>query len=323
MQKKYKKFLKRLLLCSMSAAMMLLPTGCGKSSDRLEVAVIAKKNTGDYWARIKKGAFEAGEEMDIKVTYDSPENESEIQQQVELFSDIAEKGVDAIVLAPSDTDALNEVIKEADSNGIPVITIDSDVSGTERKSCISTMNKSGGAIAGRAAKSLVGEQGQVAIISNVTTAQNTIERIEGFKEAVANSGLEIVGDIQYCEGDREKAKAQALDFIANYPDLSLIYGVNESSTLGICDAVSEKGLSGKIKVVGFDCSPTLAEFMRNGTASATVVQNPYNMGYLGVRYAKKLVEGEKIAPVLDTGATLVTPENIDEENIQLLIEPVE
>ena len=104
--------------------------------------------------------------------------------------------------------------------------------------------------------------------------------------------------------------------------ISLIYGTNETSTLGVCDALEERGLAGQIKVVGFDCSPTIAEYIDKGTVNASVVQNPYNMGYLGVRYAKKLINGENISTVLDTGATLVDSENLHDENIEFLINPL-
>ncbi len=326
MRKKRRRFFQGLLMCS---ALMSLTVcgGCGKSSGSNDVAVIVKSQGVDYWETVHKGAAEAGEEMNINIIYDAPASETNLDDQVQLVNDIVARGVDAIVLAPLDQEALNDAIKNADSKGIPVITIDSDVTAPEKKCCISTQNRSGGEIAGRAAVNILGDAGgTIAVIGHMANAQTAIERRDGFVDAVDASPNENVSilkdDIRYCDGDREKAEQQANELLDKYPEISLIYGTNETSTLGVCDALEERGLAGQIKVVGFDCSPTIAEYIENGIVNASVVQNPYNMGYLGVRYAKKLINGENISTVLDTGATLVDSENLHDENIEFLINPL-
>ena len=129
---------------------------------------------------------------------------------------------------------------------------------------------------------------------------------------------------KYCENELETANKQAKAILQNYPDVKLIYGTNENSTTGICDAVAEMGKAGEVKVIGFNASDKEVAYIQDGTLTGTIVQNPYNMGYLGVKYADSAVHGDTsdLLPELITSVTLVTEENLNNEDIRFLINPV-
>ena len=112
-----------------------------------------------------------------------------------------------------------------------------------------------------------------------------------------------------------------LDYIKENPDLKLIYTTNLPGTMGACQAIEELGKANDVTLVGFDAFEGAGAYIESGVLDAVVTQNPYNMGYLGVRYARKLLRGEAVAKQVDTGATLVTADNLHDEDIQFLLDP--
>ena len=140
---------------------------------------------------------------------------------------------------------------------------------------------------------------------------------------VSDSKYHVVAT-QYCDNDLETAKLQTTAIIKNHPEVKLIYGTNENSTTGICDAVAELGKTGEIKVIGFNASDKEVAYIQDGTLCGTIVQNPYNMGYLGVKYAASAAKGEtaSLQSEMITSVTLVTNENLNNEDIRFLINPV-
>ncbi|MBR1593101.1 MAG: substrate-binding domain-containing protein [Ruminococcus sp.] len=323
MKKNTKKFLKGILLVSLALSSAAAFGGCGKSGS-LKVAVIGKKLSegSSYWSIIRKGAEDAGAETGIDVVYDGPQEAVNLEQQIALINKYVDEGYSAIVIAPVDKDAVNDAINAAGEK-IPVIAIDSDATAENKKTCISTDNVIGGEAAAGAAIKLIGSEGKVGIISDSESAQNTLDRIKGFTDKAESENIEVY-DVQYCNSDRETSKKLAGEMLDSEggADINLMFGANESSTLGICDAVKERNLEDTVSVVGFDCSNDVVNFMREGVIDATTVQNPYNMGYLGVKYAQKSCNGETIESVVDTGVTIVNPDNLDDEDIKFLINPL-
>ncbi|SDA22113.1 ABC-type sugar transport system, substrate-binding protein, contains N-terminal xre family HTH domain [Ruminococcus sp. YE71] len=139
-------------------------------------------------------------------------------------------------------------------------------------------------------------------------------------QVLQESGLKIAEPV-HCDNDREIAKQKAAELISKNSDLVVLYGTNTNSTLGICDAVNEAGKKGKILVVGFNSDTAEIEYLKNGTISGLIVQSPYNMGYLGVRYADKALRDENVYESIDSGATYVTMQNIEETDVKLLLDP--
>jgi ribose transport system substrate-binding protein len=122
-------------------------------------------------------------------------------------------------------------------------------------------------------------------------------------------------------GDVEQSRMAAVQLIKEHPDLKVIYATNQPGTIGACQAIDELGVGNKVQLVGFDYFEGADNYLSSGVLDAVIAQNPYNMGYLGVRYAKKLVTGEAVASSVDTGATLITPDNMNDEDIRFLVNP--
>lgn len=327
---------KRLLsFFTLGAVAMSLVTagGCGKKDERTYVAVVSKSRD-QYWDATKKGVEDAGEEMNIKVTYDASEKEDSSAQVKYVNSAISNKA-DAIVIAPvEDTDELADALKKAQSNGISIITIDSDVREEARSTCISTNNTYGGAIAARKAAEILGGHGNIGIITHIPTSSTAIERkggfvsqIEEYNEEAGEEVFKIVSS-ESGDGDIEKSREAALKIIKEYPDVDAIFAANQGSTIGACLAVEELGKADDIQIIGFDSFnkgdgfESAETYAENDVLDGFIVQNPYNMGYLGVRYAKDMVDGQTITTAIDTGAILVTKDNIHDSDIKLIMNPM-
>lgn len=341
---KRKNLFGRVTACLLACAMVFPVTGCTNKKEKVSngtIAVITKSQQSQYWEGLKLGALDAGEELGYTVKYNAPPNEDHIEDQVKYVNDAVSEGAKAIIIAPIDSKnkELLDAIKNADMKGIVIISADTDLKYEGQKAYIGTKNLAASAIAGREYLSLLDDNDtetiEVGIVGHAKNSQLTDERINGFESTLTNftSGnseagatgrkyhIEIVAR-KYCEVNRDLAKQQAASIIDGHEEkLKLIYGTNEESTLGICSAIEELGLAGKIKAIGFDTSDEELNYIRNGILYGTIVQNPYNMGYLGVRYAGKSIDGEYIPEVIDTGVTFVTAENIDDEDVQLIINP--
>lgn len=301
----------------------MLASGCAaKKTDKGEIAVICKAQNVQFWEAVQAGAEDCGEELQYKISYEAPENETQLAEQIKIMEAAIDRGVRAIVISPNDTDGLNAVIDKAIAKNIPVITVDSDVSHTGRISCVGSQNTDAGAIAARAVKELLPDGGKIAVMGHVEEAQTAIERVGGFEAEFAEDQKYSIVMTRYCDNEAETAKSQTIAMLKNEPEIKVIYATNEPSTTGVCDAITELGLSGKVKVIGFDSSDQEVSYIEDGTLDGIIVQNPYNMGYLGVRCADHYLNGETVRPELTTSVTLVTEENIHNEDIRFLINPV-
>jgi ribose transport system substrate-binding protein len=315
----------------MSLALPFLSlTGCSVSGSEdtqsgRYIAVICKGSQHEFWKTVEQGAMDAGEELGVHVTFEAPEDESQIDEQITMMEKAIKNKADAIVLAPLDTEKLNDIVDEAEEAGIPVLTLDSDVTTDSRVATIGTDNRSAGAIAARNAYELMEGSGRFAVISFVKGAQTAIERYEGFMDEmddIAGKSVDMVG-ISYCDGDSEKAKEQTLDYLEKYPDLKCIYATNEGAAVGVCEAVQEMGRQNVVSVIGFDSSDEEVSYMNGKILDGMMVQNPYNMGYLGVRNLNKTLDGETIDSKIDTGVTYVDLDNLEDEDTQWLLYPLQ
>lgn len=337
------------VLAGLLALSLLTLTGCGNSTQKptASIFVICKSNES-YWENVQAGALEAGEEMDIRVICEAPESDTEIDKQIEMIDSAVNAGAGAIIIAPLDKTALNEALGRAKNADIPILTIDSDVDSDVRRVCISTQNYAAGAIAARYVERLELGEGTAAIITHSNTAQTAQERTAGFldglngKDTAVNipqqaaaaviPGLEKsngsggtsslhVLESKNGEGNAQQSREAAIQLIKENPDLRLIYTTSQLGTVGACQAIEELGVGENVTLIGFDAFEGAEDYIESGVLDAVVTQNPYNMGYLGVRYARKLLNGEAVAREVDTGATLITAENLHDEDIQFLIHP--
>ena len=319
--------LRSFLLVSLLSATAAI-TGCkpSASSASIKIAVIPKGTTHIYWKSVEAGAKKAAAELNIDVTFIGPQKEDDRSQQIDLVTNQSAL-CDAIVLAPLDATALRDVAKQTADKGKPVVIIDSGLTDSASfiTSFVATDNREGGRIAARQMAKLLQGNGKVAMLRYMQGSASTMEREEGFLEEIKKTpGITISSENQYGGATASQAQDTAttlLQSLASAEGLSVqaIYCPNQTTTYGMLQALQGKGLAGKVKFVGFDCDASFLEALKKGEMHGTVLQDPVNMGYLGVKTAYAKLKGEPVTAIIDTGATLVTADNLSDPKIDALI----
>ena len=312
--------LRRSLLILLS---LLLFQACSKKeeSKKLSVLVSPKGLEHSFWLTVKAGADSAGEEFNVDIIWRGPVRETDVPTQISILEDYLNKKVDAIVLAATDAKGIIPYVQKAVDAKIPVITIDSGVESDLPLSFVATDNVAAARRAAQALAELIGDKGEVACIPFVPGAATSVMREQGFSDEIKNHpGIRLVA-LQYSQSDVATAMAVTEDILTAHHDLAGIFGANEASALGIMQAIKNRGLAGKVKVVGFDASDNEIQALRDGLVQALIVQDPFKMGYLGVKYAVDAVHGKAVPKRVDTGVYVVTNENLDSPEIQKLLHP--
>jgi len=224
------------------------------------------------------------------------------------------------VLAPSHGDALVPIVERAVKEGIPITIFDSGINTENYLSYVATDNRQGGVVAADRLAERLGGKGNVAILGVKAGSVSTDEREQGFQETIKQKypGITIVA-FQYGDADRAKSLDRAMDILTAHPDLNGMFASNESSTVGAVQAIKQKGLASKVILGGFDSSPNLIEDLKAGAIDSLVLQNPFKMGYEGVKAVVDKLNGQTPPRRLDTGVKLLTKENVDSAEMQELI----
>lgn len=338
MNKRKSRFFRRAIMCTLALSMSLAAVGCGETETNGKITVIVRSSGAEYWDFCKQGADEAGNELRYEVTFEAPQTEAEDNVQVDMIRQAVKDKVDALVISPLDTNAVADALNEVQQAGIDIIMINNEANSTfdtkGRKICIATNTPASGHVAARQAYELMNGRGKIAVIAHTSDESVDNGRFNGFNEEIesdnkiADDGtkgkyaeMEIV-NIDYCNADTETAYQQTLNILNEIPDIKLIYATNENASVGACQAVKEKELSDKVSVIGFDSSSTQVSYLMEDVLDGMIVQNPYNMGYLGVRYAHQVINGSEVPDIIDTGVTYVDRNNYDSDGVQLVIDPV-
>ena len=284
------------------------------------IAVIPKGVSHFFWQSVRRGAEAAGREMNVAIDWKGPAQETDYSGQINIVEDAINRRVDGIVLAPSHGQSLVTIVERARREGIPVTIFDSGIETENYISYVSTDNRAGGVVGAERLAEKIGGKGKVAILGVKAGSVSTDERERGFKETIEGKypGIQIVA-FRYGEADRAKSLDIATDILTANPDLSGIFASNESSTVGAVQAIKQKGLAGKVTLVGFDSSPNLVEDLKAGALDSLVLQNPYRMGYEGVKTLVDKLQGREPARRIDTGVKLLTKENLETPEMQQLI----
>ena len=263
-----------------------------------------------FWAAVEQGAVEAGEAYGVDVTVLAPPTESDVTAQIAQIEDAVTQGAGGIAVAPTDPEALAPAIDSALEAGVKGVFVDSNGS-NEGVTFIGTNNEVGAALAGQYLCDNVAEGGKVAILQGIISTTTGILRADGGRAAVTECGLDLVAELP-ADWDTPKGQAVTEDILTQHPDLAGIFASNDNMALGALEALRLQNLLDQVVLVGFDANPNAAEAILAGEMEATVAQNPYNMGWLSVESMIRLINGETLEPVIDTGTVLVDASNAAE-----------
>jgi ribose transport system substrate-binding protein len=287
-----------------------------------KILVSPKGLTHNFWVTVKAGADLAGKEFGAEVIWKGPAQETDIAGQIAIIEDYINKKVDAIVLAACDTKALNGLIDRAMDNGIPVITIDSGVDYDRPLSFIATDNVKAAELAADELARLIGANGEVALLPHVPGAATSIMREDGFKKGIAKYPNVKLVAVQYSQSDVATAMNVIENILSAHPNLAGIFATTEAGTLGAVQALTAREKIGQVKVVGFDAADDEIAALSNGSVQALIVQDPFKMGYLGVKAAMDVIAKRPVGKRIDTGVYVITAENMETPEMRRVLYPL-
>jgi ribose transport system substrate-binding protein len=291
------------------------------------IAVIPKGTTHEFWKSVHAGAEKAAEELGTQIIWKGPLREDDREDQIKVVESFINLRVKGILLAPLDDTALQPVVTDATRSKIPVVVFDSDLKGEDWVSFVATDNYKGGTLAGAHLGKLLGGKGSVLMLRYAEGSASTAAREKGFLDAIAKfPEIKVVSSNQYGGATTETAFKASENLLTAHKDaagltVQGIYTPNESTTFGMLRALEDGGFAGKVKFVGFDSSQKLVDAMGKGLLDAVVVQDPINMGYMGVKTMMAHLRGEKVDKRVDTGATLIPREGMGEPRMKELLTP--
>jgi len=294
------------------------PAAAGASGD-VYIPLISKGFQHQFWQAVKQGAEKAAKDYNVRITFEGPENESQVDKQVEMLQAALDKKPKAIALAALDSKVVVPQLQKAKEQNIPVIGFDSGVDSDIPVTTAATDNIAAAGAAADKMAELV-KEGEVAVIVHDQTSRTGIDRRDGFlnrmKEKYPN--IKIV-DVQYGGGDQLKSTDLAKAMIQAHPNLKGFFGANEGSIIGVLNAVKELNREGKIVVIGYDSGKQQMDAVRSGVEAGAITQDPIGIGYKSVEAAVKAIKGESLPKTIDTGFHWYDKSNIDTDQIKPLL----
>lgn len=311
---------------ALAAVSMLAGFAPAASAQDVTIPIIVKDTTSFYWQIVMAGARKAGKDLGVNVPELGAQAETDVNGQISILENAVAGNPAAIVIAPTEFQALGKPIDEAAAK-VKVIGIDSGADSKAFTSFLTTDNVQGGRVAADGLAAAIGAanggkvEGDVALITNAPGAGSLEQRKEGFIDQLKKyPGLKLIAD-KYADGQATTGLNIATDLITANPNLKGIFASNLIMAQGVGQAVAENNLGGKLALVGFDSDEKLIQLLNDGVISALVVQDPYRMGYDGIKTALAASKGEAVEANVDTGANLVTKDNMKDPKIDALLNP--
>jgi len=292
----------------------------GKSQTKRQIAVIPKGTSHIFWETIRSGAEKAGAEAGVQIFWNGPERESAREKQIQIIEDFITQKVSGIVLAPLDDKALVPSVEKLYAKNIPCVIIDSGIATDKYVSFVATDNYKGGVLAARRMGEILNGKGKIIVIKYAPGSASTTQREEGFINTIGKEFPEIkIVDAKYGMDTVETSLQTTEDLLMKNPPVDGLFACNESTSVGALRAIQSQGRAGKMKMIGFDVGKLLIEAVKNGIVDSLVVQNPYKMGYEGVKTLVARLDGKEVPRQIDTGATLVTRDNMETPQVKELL----
>ena len=309
---------RRTVIGGLGAATVLTSTTVVIGQTRHYIPLISKGFSHQFWQAVKLGSEKAAAEFGVDVTFEGPDNEGQVDRQIDMLAAALSKDPAAIGFAAVDSQASIPMIREIDAAGVPIIAFDSGVASDIPVTTCTTDNLASAALAADKMAEAIGGAGKVAIISHDQTSVTGIERVDGFVNQVEAKypDIEIVS-IQYGGGDHLISTEITKSIITANPDINGLFGANEGSAIGIVNGVTESGSD--VVIIGYDSGSAQTDAVRSGLMAGAITQNPVGIGYETVKAAVMTVAGESVPKIIDTGFFYYDADNMDDAEIAAVL----
>jgi ribose transport system substrate-binding protein len=291
--------------------------GGGDAERQYKLTLIQGVKGDQFYVTMQCGAQEAAAAAGATLDVTAPD-EFDASLQTPVVNAVVAKKPDAILIAPTDTQAMIPPLTQAKAAGIKLVFVDTTTeNGAElAESEIASDNEEGGREAARTLAELTGGKGSVLVINVKPGISTTDARAKGFEEEIKKTpGLKYIGQ-EYSNDKPEVAASKATAALAAHPDLVGIFGTNLFSAEGAATGLRSAGASKDVKIVGFDAGPKQVEDLEQGIVQALIAQKPADIGKAGVEQAVAALKGEPTQKKIGTGFVVVTKENMNDPDVK-------
>ncbi len=304
-----------------TGAGLALLSSCGRSGAKV-IGVVPKATSHLFFVSVHAGVDAAARDFHVNVLWNGPQNETDYARQIEIVDSMITRQVSAIAISATDQEALVAPVERAIRAGIPVTVFDSAVNIGNYVSFIATDNYGAGCIAARTLAGFINQRGKVGMVMQKPGGTSTVLREQGFDATIAKEfpNIQVVAR-QYGMADPAKSRAAAEDILTAHPDLAGIFASSEAASLGTIQAVKNRNLSGKIKLVTFDFTKAHVEALQDGTINAMLVQNPFQLGYQAVKSLADKLNGQTPPKKLELPVRVILKADLDKPDVRALVEP--
>ena len=294
-------------------------SACNRSGKK-QVAVIPKGRAHLFWQSVHAGAVKASRETDVEIIWNGPATETDYNGQLQIVDTMINRKVDAICLAPIDEKVMVSVVDRAVAQKIPVVIFDSPIATDKFSSQVATDNYKAGEMAAERMGKILNGKGKIVVVAVQPGAASTMAREAGFEDRLKKDfpGIKVM-DKRFGMADFAKSLAVTENMLTAFPDLDALFASNESSAVGAAQALKQR--KSKVKMVGFDWSPTLLEDLKAGLIDSLVVQHPFKMGYESVMAAVKAAKGEAVIKINNLAPRLITAPDLNNPEVKEQLNP--
>jgi ribose transport system substrate-binding protein len=295
-----------------------LLSGCRQTASKL--AVIPKATSHLFFVSVRAGVERASKDFATDVLWNGPNEETDFARQIEIVDSMIAQRVDGLAISATDEHALAAPVSRVIASGIPVVVFDSGVNTQGYISMIATDNYEAGCKAARTLAGLVNRAGSLGMVMHKPGGTSTLLRERGFEETIKREFPDVrIAARQFGMADEARALAAAENILTAHPNLSGIFASSEASSIGAIQALSARGMSGKVRLVTFDTSKSHVEALQNGTIDLMLVQDAFRIGYESVRALAEKLNGATPAPRIDLPARAVVRADLDKPDVRALL----
>jgi len=309
--------MKKLMFAAALLGSATMYAGVGHAADAPYFPIIAKGFSHQFWQAVKAGAEEAAKADGVTITFEGPETEAQIDKQIDILNAAIAKKPAGLGFAALDSKAEVPILKKAADAGIPIVAFDSGVDSDLPLSTCTTDNvKAAGAAADKIGEAIGGE-GEIAAIIHDQTSATGIGRRDGFLNEIKAKYPKIkVVDVQYAN-DALKATEDAKAIMQAHPNLKAMFASNEGAAIGLATAIKES--KSKIVAAGYDSGKKQKDAIMDGTLIGSITQNPVGIGKCVVDSLAKVLKGEKLEKIQDTGYYWYDKTNITDPKVAAVL----
>jgi ABC-type sugar transport system substrate-binding protein len=281
-----------------------------KPAKPYKIAVVVKNFTNPFWLTHQKAAEQAGKDLGLEITVLAPTKPDNVEEQIRILEDLVSKKVDAVVLAPANTQAIAAGVRKLNAAKIPVVYDNTRGSGGDFVAYIGADNILVGRTMAEEMVKRMGGKGKLLVLEGFPGQQTADDRLKGVKEVLAkNPGIQVIS--QTGKWTLDEGRNVTENTLQRWPDLNAIIGIGGEMSLGAVEAVKAAGKDGKIIISSMDVYPAQVAAVKAGKVDYTISQAPGDQAYWSVVAAIRALNGEKVPQEIRTPVVIVTKENVD------------